>query len=267
MKVIVTALFLIITAIGAAGQNNNEKRLSAIDAEISTAKTNENYGYADTLSQEKTLRLEILEAVNNDDFEKAKILKVKIDKLYDKNSQSEISIEHHNEISNENPVSKLFKKHISTPSSLRSGPYIVGTSSFRIYQGHDPSFGFGYSIGMIKYFRNENKKQIFGLNARTTLSYFIFSETGYVDLIQIGPHLAIPLTKNSAFEYGFLSGLSFVDSDPSFNMSTLINMRISGFSIGMDCNLNPVKHYYYYDYQSQKYYISCRFGINVGYKF
>lgn len=267
MKSIITVLFLIITAIGATGQNNNEKRLSEIDAEISAAKTNENYGYADTLSQEKTLRLEIREAVNNDDFEKAQELQLEIDSLYPKKAKSNIFEKETELTNNETSVQSLWENHLKIPSSKRSGPYVEGICSFGLFRRHIASPSFGIALGMIKYFYNENKRQIFGLNARSSFSVYFMAEKVVFDPILIGPHVAVPLRKNATFEYGMLTGLTIDDSDPTFNVGTVVNMRFSNFSIGLNSFYNPtVKDDYTYNY-TQKITDSFRIELDFGFKF
>lgn len=260
MKVIITVLFLFMTSIIAVGQEKNEKRLSEIDAEISVAVINENYGYADTLSQEKALRLEIREAANNDDFVKVQRLQKKLERLYPENIETNSSTLDTTEIKNvENNTKNSVK--------LKSGAYILHKTTLGVFLNDYTSMGGGFTIGEVKYFRkkNEIKNYRMGFKGQFSFSYYYFNHTIMIDIFQVGPHLSVPLRKNTSLECGILAGMSIeddigdsIDTWPDFEMS--VYLQLLKFSIGFDCNVIPIQNNY-----SRNSSI-LRFGIGVGIK-
>lgn len=253
--------------------------MSELDAEIDSAIAHKEYDRSALLGREKELRTDIREALKYDDFKRADKLKKQLDQLYESKSEIKTSSVDSGDLNTNDKTIQSSKTENKIPSGIKSGFYIEGITALGIFRMDYASPGGGISMGAIKYLYQKNPKLNFGIIGQSSFSYYFLDENFMSDIIQFGPYMATSIGKNKYFEFGIINGLTleseFIeDFAPSFDLGTILKLRISNFSIGMDFDLNIVKDYeYYYNYQTNdfdeisKISSILRFGLKVGGKF
>jgi hypothetical protein len=159
--------FLLLVTIGFSQTTNNEKRLSVIEAEIKAAAQAENYELAAKLKNEQKLRLQIKEAIANQDFDEAERLKNEINGVTTEetpiksNSVEETVIETQTKGNPNNQTSNSYSRiNKSTSTYVLFAP--ISYSRWDIYD--ENAYALSFKLGNKFYFNSKSaSKWKFGL--------------------------------------------------------------------------------------------------------
>jgi hypothetical protein len=164
-RILLLLTFVSIAGISFTQTTNNEKRLSVIEAEIKAAAEAENYELAAKLKNEQKLRLQIKEAITNQDFDEAERLKNEIngtttpEKPIEKTSGEQTVIETKSTGNNNNTTTSS-RKNKGVSTYVLFAP--LGYSRWDVYD--ENAYALSFKIGNKFYFNSKSdSKWKFGL--------------------------------------------------------------------------------------------------------
>lgn len=253
MKTTLTILFFLMFSLGCHSQSSNQIRLDQLTTEMDAALAKGDYETAAKLKEEKVIRIEIEEAIKNQDFEKAERLRASLD---NSNTETQTSTTISTEQSEKPTKSVKEKAPVSEPDVYSKGVmgkkrgYFIadfspaGFSTFQAYSTFSTiHYALQIKLGSNFYLNSNDSKARVGIGVNwISIAPMFRSGSALINFSPLKPGFIFGYAINDkiGIDAGFNFGADFL-MDPynewtvvGLNFNPHLKLILNKFTLGID---------------------------------